>query len=145
MSGDRGCAVNLASRRDEVHGIKEIATSVALIPASIRVFALRTYPFHESVCQKPFVLRARAKQLELGFLLNVSILVKFVEYCLRDLCLLWSCRTSEMVKTDVEPFVYSRVNGIVLITDFLRRDIIFDSFRLDGSAIFVGAADVQDV
>lgn len=55
--------------------------------------------------------------------------------------LLWGCCAAEMIKGQFEPVVDASVDRIVLVTQFLAGDALFQSFCFGGSAVFVRTAD----
>ena len=71
------------------------------------------------------------------------MLVQLQEDILSDVCLLFGRGAAPVVEADIEPLVYLRVNSMVLVTELLRGEVLFNGFGFGGGAVLVCPADEQ--
>ena len=106
-------AIEFAPRLEQLEGIKQMPTLVALISPCVLIRTKRTGAFHETICQEALV--CLAVRLCGGLLLQITVLVEFRENVLRDVGLLGRGCAAEMIEGDVEPFIDVGVQCEVLI------------------------------
>ena len=127
----------------ELSGIDQLTTLVALVAPGVRVAAVRTGPLNKPVCKELVALGA--VQLVHAVLEGVARFVQGPEYILGNFGLLLSCGATKLVKADVEPLVYLRVELIVLVAYLLGAETLLYCLGFCLGAVLIGAAHIEHV
>jgi len=99
---DRGGVIEGASWVDEVLRVKDPSAIIALVPARVRVVAVRTFAFDETVWEKSFVVET----IKLGYLLTVyeTVLLNFEVEVSDELLVDLALGTCIIVELNLEGF-----------------------------------------
>jgi Co/Zn/Cd efflux system component len=122
LTTDRGGSVELAAGVDEVEGIEEVTTLVALVTACIVVVAAGAFTLNVTISQEGAVLLTEG--LLGGALVKESIFMEALEDSLGDLGVVLGRGAAEVIESDVEPLVNLLVDLVILCAKLLRRDLL---------------------
>jgi hypothetical protein len=122
LTADRGGSVELAAGVDEVEGIEEVTTLVALVSTGIVVVAAGAFTLNITISQERAVLLA--ERLLGGALAKESVVIEALEDGLGDLGVLLGRGAAEVIESDVEPLVNLLVDLVILCAKLLRRDLL---------------------
>jgi hypothetical protein len=114
-----------------------------LVSLSVMVVAEGAYSSYQSVSEES-VTRDTELLID-NLFVSEFIFVKVFEYVLSDFSLLGCRSPSKMVEVTVKPVVYSFVDFIVMITNFLGSLFLLHGLGLSGSAIFIGTTNIKCV
>jgi hypothetical protein len=118
-------------------------TLIALIPPRILIAAMRTSPADESIGQEQIAILTVA--LSHLFLLYSIFLVDIQKYLLAYLGMPFCGRPSEMVESNVKPFIDLCVNFVVVVTNLPRGLLLLHCFNLSRCTVLISSANVQDI
>ena len=141
LPGNWGGTVELATGIDQLEGVQEPSTLVALIAAGVVVGALGAYSLHKSIGKESLVLLAI--RLCGSALLKETIIPELHEDLLHNLGLLLGRGAAEVVKANLEPVVHFFVLGVELIAKLLGCLTSLEGLGLCRSSVFVRAADID--
>lgn len=88
------------------------------------------------------LLALDAEELVHGCFRYVALLVQVPKDVLSYLGLLFGCCPTKLVETNVKPVVHISMNGMVLVTNLLRRQALLQGLCFGGGTIFICATDV---
>jgi len=129
-----GCrAIDLAFGVYQLKRIQEIATLIALVTTSVLISTTWFWAssLNEAVGKKGFMFLA--VRLDGGSLLEEPVPSQTEEGVLNNICLLFGCRSPEVVEGNVKPIVNGLVLGVELVTQRLRRDACLECPSLSRS------------
>lgn len=141
LAADRGGTVELAVGVDEIKGIQQVTTLVALVTTGVIVMASRALSLHVSISQERAV--RFTKRLLCRLLREISVLIESLEDDLRNLGVLLCRSSAKVIEPNVKPIVDFFMNLVVFGTQLLGRHLLFEGLCLCRSSIFVGTADVE--
>ena len=140
---DGGLVTEDAARFDEVLGVENPATVIALVTARVGVVAIGAFAFDEAVWKETLVVEA----VELRYLLAVyvAVLLDFEVEVSDKLLVDSALGSSVVVELNLEGFEKLDDEFVVLVGQLARRNTEFDGLYLDGGAMFVTSTHHDDV
>ena len=123
--------------------IEKFLTLIALITSRIFVSTERACTTHESIGQEKVTVFAIT--LSHFFLFDSVFFFDVQEDVLTDLSMPLCWSSSKVIKIDVEPFVYLRMNFMVIVANFSRGLFLFKSLNFSGCTVLVSSTYIQNI
>ena len=126
-----------------LHGVEEVAASVALVATGAEVVADAAFTLNVAIGQEGVVLGDGAEGLGSLALLDEAVLPELGKDLLGNAGVLLGRSAAELVEADAEPVVDILMEGVVLGAKSRGIYALGKGLGLGGGAILVGTADVE--
>lgn len=128
---------------DELCGVYEFATTIALVTFGIREMAHRAFSTNESVSEETLALKTEL--LIYHFLKSFTSSINVIKNILCNYGLLRCTCATKAIKVAVKPFVDFLVDCEVMITNFFAGLAFLHGFSLSGSSVLISTANIDCV